>query len=291
MRATANGIEIEYDTFGCADNPAVLLVMGLGCQMTLWEAEFCEMLADRRCYVIRFDNRDVGLSTWFDADGVPDIGQVLGAVLAGGSVDVPYLLTDMAGDAVGLLDALGIEAACVVGASMGGMIAQTMAIRHPDRVKSLVSIMSETSDRAEPRPEAEVLARLMAPPVADRGARIEQSVETWRILCGPVFPFREEQIRARVTRDDDRAFHPHGTARQLAAILASGSRREALGGLEIPALVIHGDADPLIPVGCGRITAEAIPDATYWEIEGMGHHVPMELSEYIAIAIADLATR
>jgi len=290
MRASANGIEIEYETFGDHDGAPLLLIMGLGCQLTLWESEFCEMLATRGCYVIRFDNRDVGLSTKFDSAGVPDMPSLLAAAAEGDKSVAPYLLEDMATDAIGLLDFLGVEKASLVGVSMGGMIAQEMAIHFPDRVKAMVSIMSATGDPNEPRPKAEVLLQTMTPPPPGREARIEQSVELWRMLSGPGFPFPEEQIRARCARDYDRCFYPQGTSRQMAAINASDSRTEALGKLDLPTLIIHGDADPLIPVGCGRITAAAIPDAELMEIEGMGHDIPADLAMAFAAAIAALAT-
>lgn len=285
MRASANGIEIEYETFGDPNDAPVLLIMGLGCQLTLWESEFCEMLADRDCHVIRFDNRDVGLSTKFDSMGVPDISSLLQMAARGEDAAAPYVLDDMARDTIGLLDALAIDATNVVGLSMGGMIAQVMAIQFPERVRSLVSIMSATGDPDQPRAEPAVWAQIMEPPRPGRQARIEQAVELWRVLSGPRFPFPEEKIRANCTRDYDRCFYPEGVNRQLAAIIMSGSRTEALGELDLPTLVIHGDADPLIPVGCGRMTAAAIPNARYMEIEGMGHHIPNELATEIAASI------
>jgi pimeloyl-ACP methyl ester carboxylesterase len=291
MRASANGIEIEYDTFGERSGSPLLLIMGLGSQLTLWEPEFCESLADKGCDVIRFDNRDVGLSTKLDSAGVPDIPRLLAAMAVGEKVDVPYLLDDMAADAVGLLDALDVDRAAVVGMSMGGMIAQLLAIGHPERVQSLVSIMSATGDPSEPRSDPAVLARLLAPPPPEREARIEQSVELWRLLSGPGFEFPEERIRARCARDHDRSFYPEGAVRQFAAIVAGGSRTAALGELDLPTLVIHGGADRLVPVGCGRMTADVIPGAEFVEIDGMGHDIPVEIAEDIATMIAALATR
>ncbi len=286
MRAPVNGIQIEYEALGDADAEPLLLIMGMGGQLTAWDDEFCEVLADRGHFVIRFDNRDVGLSTKFDSVESPSMMGLMVAAAQGERADAPYLLDDMADDAAELLDALAIESAHIVGASMGGMIAQTLAIRHPARVRSLVSIMSATGDPDQPRSDPAVLAMLMAPPPPGREARIEQSVEVWRTLAGPGFPFDEERTRGRSAQAYDRCFYPEGTGRQLAAIIASGSRTEALGRLDVPTLVIHGVADPLIPVGCGRMTAEAIPGAELLLIEGMGHDVPPALGETLIDAIA-----
>ena len=181
-RARANRIEIEYESIGDPEDPPLLLVMGLGAQMILWPDEFCEALADRGHHVVRFDNRDVGLSTKLDPAGLPDVMGALGAVAQGRPVDAPYRLADMAADAAGLLDALDLPSAHVVGASMGGMIAQTLAYRHPARVKSLVSIMSSTGSPSVPPAKPEVVGRLMMPPPGNRQAAIDQSVETWKVI-------------------------------------------------------------------------------------------------------------
>lgn len=286
MQVTANGIEIEYETLGDPAVDPLLLIMGLGGQLTAWDDELLRMLVDHGHFVIRFDNRDAGLSTKFDSAEVPNMTELMVAPPQGRTPDVPYLLDDMAEDAAGLLDALDIERTHVLGVSMGGMIAQTLAIRHPTRVKSLVSVMSATGDPDQPRSDPEVLAKLMTPPPPDREARIEQSVEIWRMLAGPGFPFDEDRARARSSRAYDRCFYPVGVGRQLAAIIASGSRAEALGRLNIPALVIHGQDDPLVPVGCGRMTAEAIPGAELLLIEGMGHDIPPALFETFTDEIA-----
>jgi len=286
VQVTANGIEIEYETLGDPAVDPLLLIMGLGGQLTAWDDELLRMLVDHGHFVIRFDNRDAGLSTKFDSAEVPNMTELMVAPPQGRTPDVPYLLDDMAEDAAGLLDALDIERTHVLGVSMGGMIAQTLAIRHPTRVKSLVSVMSATGDPDQPRSDPEVLAKLMTPPPPDREARIEQSVEIWRMLAGPGFPFDEDRARARSSRAYDRCFYPVGVGRQLAAIIASGSRAEALGRLNIPALVIHGQDDPLVPVGCGRMTAEAIPGAELLLIEGMGHDIPPALFETFTDEIA-----
>jgi pimeloyl-ACP methyl ester carboxylesterase len=286
MRATANEIEIEYDTFGPSDGDPLLLIMGLGAQMTLWDEEFCEMLGELGHRTIRFDNRDVGLSTWFDDAGLPDMVQLMTASAQGETVSSPYSLYDMADDAAGLLDALSIERAHIVGASMGGMIAQALAIRHPKRLRSLVSIMSSTGHPDAPQAKPEVLGKLMAPPPETREARIEQSVDLWRTIGSPGFETDYDRIRARSGRDYDRAFHPEGTVRQMAAVVANGSREERLAEVKVPTLVIHGAADPLVPPGCGERTAQAIPGANLLMIDGMGHDLPPQLFRRISDAIA-----
>ena len=223
----ADGIEIVYDTFGEPSAPPVLLVMGLGGQMIAWDEDFCAALAAQGYWVIRFDNRDVGLSTRFDEAGVPDVAALMQAVTQGKAIQAPYALRDMADDAVGLLDALEIESAHVVGVSMGGMIVQEMAIHHADRVRTMTSIMSSTGDPELPLPKPEAAAILVTPVPTDRTGYIENSVQTWQVLGGPGFPFDEERIRERAELFFDRGLSPAGTVRQLAAILASGSRKEA----------------------------------------------------------------
>lgn len=291
MRATANGIEIEYETFGPPDGEALLLIMGLGAQLTLWDPEFCEELADRGYYAIRFDNRDVGLSTYFDHAGVPDLTRLTSGAREEANFEIAYSLDDMADDAVGLLEALSIERAHVVGASMGGMIAQAVAIRHPRRVRSLVSIMSATGNPDGPQAKPAVLAKLLAPPAANREAQIEQSLELRRTIGSPGFPFDQRRARRNAARDYDRAFHPQGAARQTAAIASHGDREAALRQLAVPTLVIHGSDDPLVPLGNGERTARAIPDAELLVIEGMGHDIPPDLFARIADAIAGNAKR
>ena len=290
-RIKANGIEIEYETFGSESLEPLLLVMGLGGQLTLWHEDLCRALVDRGHFVIRYDNRDVGLSTKFDAAGVPNLLEIAVALQQGQQPEAPYSLDDMADDAAGLLDGLGLDSAHVCGASMGGMIAQTLAIRHPARVRSLVSIMSSTGNPDLPQAKPEVMAKLMAPPPPDRDAAIEQSVDTWRTIGSPGFVFDEDFIRERAARDYDRCYSPGGTARQSAAIVAHGSRRDALGRVAVPTLVIHGADDPLVPVEGGHDTAQAIPGAELLIIEGMGHDMPVELHDRLADAIAGTAKR
>jgi pimeloyl-ACP methyl ester carboxylesterase len=288
-RARANGIEIEYEEFGNARDQPVLLIMGLGAQMILWDEAFCESLAGRGYRVIRFDNRDVGLSTWLDHLGAPNLLAVMSARLLGQKVDAPYLVSDMAADAAALVGALGIDAAHVVGASMGGMIAQAMAIEHPARVLSLTSIMSSTGEPALPQPKPEAREVLLSRAPRDREQAIERAVRIFRAIGSPGFPFDEERIRGHAARSFDRAFNPAGAVRQLTALAASGSRKRALGALRVPTLVIHGSDDPLVPVTCGVDTAESIPGAKLVVIEGMGHDLPCQAWPRIVGAIDDLA--
>lgn len=273
-RVDANGIHLEYDTFGRPSGRPLVLIMGLGAQMILWDEDLCEAFAARDFFVVRFDNRDVGLSTKFDHAGVPNVFTVLQAAATGGPVDAAYTLNDMADDTVYLMEALGIERAHVVGASMGGMIAQTMAIRHPARLLSLTSIMSTTGNPEVPPATPEAMRVLLTPVPADREAYVERSMRSWRVIGSPGFPFEEERVRARSGRSFDRSFHPAGIARQLVAIIASGNRKEALGSVTVPTLVIHGDADPLARIEGGRDTAAAIPGAELLVIAGMGHDLP-----------------
>jgi pimeloyl-ACP methyl ester carboxylesterase len=285
-RARANGIELEYDTFGDASSPPVVLIMGLGAQMILWDEEFCGALAARGFWVVRFDNRDVGLSTKLDDAPVPNVFSAISAAATGQHVDAPYTLSDMADDTVYLMEALGIDRAHVVGASMGGMIAQTLAIRHPDRLLSLTSIMSTTGNPEVPPATADAMRVLLTPVPAERDAYIERSVRTWRVIGSPGYAFDEERVRRRSARSFDRAFYPAGIARQLVAIIASGNRKSALRSVTVPTLVIHGDADPLARVEGGRDTAAAIPGAELLVIEGMGHDLPPGAWPRIIDAIA-----
>jgi pimeloyl-ACP methyl ester carboxylesterase len=285
LKASVNGLEIAYDTFGDRSYPAMLLVMGLGAQMIAWDEEFCQELSSRGFFVIRYDNRDVGLSTRLDELGIPDIPGMLQAGMEGKDLEAPYYLRDMADDAAGLLDVLDIGKAHVIGASMGGMIVQELAIRHPDRLLTMTSIMSNTGNPALPPPQPEAMAILMQPPPLDRAAYIEDSVKASKLLHGSKLPFDELRARERAGRVFDRGLSPAGSARQLAGILASGSRKQALGSVHVPTLVIHGDADPLVPVEGGIDTAEAIPNAKLMIIEGMGHDLPPVVWQRVKEAI------
>ncbi|HXZ84825.1 MAG TPA: alpha/beta hydrolase [Myxococcota bacterium] len=283
---SANGIRIEYDSFGERGGEPILLVMGLGGQMLLWDEEFCQRLADRDHYVVRYDNRDVGLSTHFDAHGLPNLPQLMMDAAAGRPLSVAYTLDDMADDAIGLCDALELERVHVVGASMGGMIAQTIAYRHPARLRSLVSIMSSTGAPHLPQAKPELIARLAGPPPVGREATIEAGVEMWRMISGSGYPFDEELVRERSGVMYDRAHHPEGQARQLAAILAHGDRSPRLASVRAPTLVIHGEDDPLVPVEGGKHTAESIPDAELLLVPGMGHDLPRPLYGKLVDAIS-----
>ena len=284
-RAKANGIELEYDEFGDPRAPALLLVMGLSAQMISWEEEFCERLAEAGPFhVVRFDNRDIGLSTSLDELGVPEPFKVLA-----GEQEPAYTLDDMADDAAALLDALGIEQAHLVGASMGGFIVQLVAIRHPEKVLSLTSIMSAPGgirDNVPGTPEANQV--LVVVPPSDREGLIEHGVRVSRLLVGPVY-FDEADARAKRARAVDRSVRLAGTARQFGALAAAADRTERLKKLNLPALVIHGEADPLVPIENGRRTAAAIPGARLVTFEHMGHDLPKPLWPAIIAAIAELA--
>jgi len=290
-RARANGIEIEYDEFGAKTASAMLLIMGLGAQMILWREDFCEQLAKRGYRIIRFDNRDVGKSTTFAHLGMPDVIAATTASLMRQPINAPYLLRDMAADAVGLLDALGIDRAHVVGASMGGMIAQTLAIEFPERVRSLTSIMSTTGDPTLPPPKPEAMGALLSPLPNNRDEAIERSVFVFRTIGSTGFPFDEAEIRDLASQSYERGFEPAGVTRQLVAIMASGSRTTALASVRVPALVIHGTDDPLIQVDSGRATAAAIPNAELLLIEGMGHDMPRPVWPRMVDAICAVAGR
>jgi pimeloyl-ACP methyl ester carboxylesterase len=290
-RVAVNGVEIVYDTFGESSAPPLLLIQGLGMPMIGWDEEFCEALAGRGYWVIRFDNRDAGLSTQFDSAGAPDVRALSQGMARGEGIQAPYTLDDMADDALGLVDVLNVASGHVVGVSMGGMIAQVMAIRHPERVRTLTSIMSSTGAGGPPRPKAEAQWILFTPTPTERDAYIEHSVRVWRMLNGSGFSFDENRARARAGRIFERGLNPAGTARQLVAIWASGSRKAALNSLTVPTLVIHGDADPLIPVEYGIDTANSIPGAELVIVKGMGHSLPPVAVPQIIDAVARHACR
>lgn len=287
--AIANGISIEYEVFGDSASPALLLIAGNGAQVFFWDAEFCNALVREGFFVIRFDNRDAGLSTKFDQAGVPDFQAAIDALMAGKPVHSAYTLDDMATDSVGLLAALGIEKAHICGASMGGMIAQVVSCRHPERTLSLTSIMSTTGNPTLPQGNPEALAAVLAPVPEEREAYIEHNLNVWRKIWSPGFPFEETRARAFLEKSYDRAYYPQGGVRQNIAILANGDRSEALSKVLVPTLVIHGTDDPLIPVECGIATAQAIPHAKLLLINGMGHDMPKETWRKIVEAIAEVA--
>jgi pimeloyl-ACP methyl ester carboxylesterase len=279
--AKVGELEICYETFGSPDAPALLLVMGLGTQMIGWPQAFCEALAARGFHVIRYDNRDSGRSTHLRQYRPPSIKQLL---LRDKSA-ARYSLADMADDGVGLLDQLGIERAHVAGASMGGMIAQTMAARHPDRVLSLASIMSNTGHRWKGTPGLRVYPMFMRRPADNREGAIESTISTFRLIGSPGFPFEEDELRRMAQLSYERGYNPAGTARQLAAIVAAGDRVAELRRISAPTVVIHGTRDRLVRPSGGRETAKAIPGAQLVEIDGMGHDLPRGAWERIIDAI------
>ena len=292
MKAQANGIEIEYEDYGANDAPPVLLIMGLGAQLTLWPMPMVDQLVERGYRVIRYDNRDVGLSTKFDDQPAPAITAIVAALMTGAQPDVPYLLADMARDAVGVLDALGIAKAHIMGASMGGMIAQMVAALHPDRVLSLTSIMSTTGNPMLPPASPEAMAVLTQRPTgSDEDAIVAFGVRAERTIGSPGYPADEATLSERVRASYRRMHYPPGFARQMAAIVASGDRREALKKITAPTMVIHGADDPLVPLAGGRDTAETIPGARIVEIPGMGHNLPEPLIGQVLDAFEQVATR
>ena len=285
--ADANGISISYEDHGDPAAPPILLVMGLGGQLTLWPIELVEALVARGFRVIRYDNRDVGLSTKFAAAGVPNVKWLLVKSLIGLPVRVPYRLSDMARDGIGLLDHLGIPAAHIVGASMGGMISQHIAATFPDRTLSLTSIMSTTGNRRLPRAQPEAMKMLAnRPQTSDPEELVAFSVRAARVIGSPAYPAAEERLQARVRADHARSWYPQGFARQMAAIIADGDRRAMLRKVSAPTLVVHGDADPLVPVAGAHDTAASIGGARLHIIPGMGHDLPVELVEEMAGQIA-----
>lgn len=283
-KAKVNNIEIEYDTFGDPSSKPLLLVMGLGGQMIAWIDEMCEGLANQGLYVIRFDNRDVGLSTKFDEAGLPNLLEINAAIARGEKPEVPYTLEDMADDAIGVLDDLNVEKAHICGASMGGMIAQVIAYRHPSRVLSLTSIMSTTGNPDLKQPTRELMQELFKPLPIEREASIEEGVKRGHLTYG-TFPYNGEQARTMRTKAYDRCFYPVGIMRQAAAISASGNRKPKLASITVPTLVVHGREDPLIPFEGGIDTAEAISGAELLIIDGMGHSFPPEVAPQILEAL------
>lgn len=277
-QARANNLNLEYETFGDRAHPALLLVMGLGAQLVFWPDEFCQALADAGHYVIRFDNRDVGLSSKIEHPTRPKLARAALASMFGIKVKAPYTLDDMAQDTVGLLDALDLRSAHLVGVSMGGMIAQIVAARHPARVDSLTLIMTTSGNPRLPGPRLDLRLRLVRPPAGfDRDTLIRHSMETWRLIGSPGFPPEEQALRTKVERAYDRSSYRHGLARQTLAILVSGSRVPLLRRIEAPTLVLHGQDDPLVPVACAHELAQHIPGARLEIIPGMGHDLPAAL--------------
>ncbi len=287
--ASVNGLTLCYDTFGDKDAPTILLIMGLGAQMVLWDDEFCATIAERGFHVVRFDNRDVGRSARIEMPVKVDFADLIQKQMKGEKIDSPYLLRDMAADAVGLLDHLGVTRAHVVGASMGGMISQEIAINFPDRLLTLTSIMSTTGNPMLPPPAPEAVAVLLTPPPTTLEEYVANFVRTWRVLRAGSFPADEAKDEARARRFFARGLNPMGVARQMLAIFASGDRRARLAKVRTPTLVIHGDVDPLVRLEGGQDTANSIPGARLLIVQRMGHALPIELWPQFVDAIVDHA--
>ncbi|HEX2709023.1 MAG TPA: alpha/beta hydrolase [Solirubrobacterales bacterium] len=285
--APANGIELAYQELGDPGGEPLLLVMGLATQMIAWDESFCSLLADRGFRVVRFDNRDTGRSTKIDSAGVPSRVDMM----TGRRATAPYLLRDMARDMTGLMDHLGIDSAHLVGASMGGMIVQSAAIAHPERVRSMVSIMSTTGSRRTGLPSLKAFGVLLGKPPRGREATIERVVKTFRVIGSPGYPFEEERVREIAGLSFDRGHSEAGVARQLHAITASGNRTRALRSVRVPTTIIHGKSDHLVRPAGGKATARAIPGARLKMIDGMGHDLPGALWPAFVEEIASNAAR
>jgi pimeloyl-ACP methyl ester carboxylesterase len=281
----ANGIDICYEIFGEAAAEPMVLIMGLGAQMIHWDDDFCRRLAARGFRVIRFDNRDIGKSSKLSGGKRLTALELLKLRFLRIPIEAPYKIYDMALDVIGLMDALGIKSAHLVGASMGGMIAQEIAISFPERVRSLTSIMSTTGNPKVPPPTREATAVLMAPPAASKEEYFDRYAQTWKVLRAGSFPEDEALDRARAERTFERGLNPAGVGRQLRAILASGSRKKRLASVKAPTLVIHGTVDPLVRPEGGKDTAASIPGAKLLMIEGMGHALPIPMWPQIIEAI------
>ena len=287
---TANGLTIHYDEHGNADDPPILLVMGLGAQMTLWPMEFVEELTSQGFRVIRYDNRDIGLSQKFDGERAPGLVRHMLFKRFGFSPKVPYTLSDMADDGIALLDALGIDRAHVVGASMGGMIAQLMAVNHADRLLSLTSVMSTTGNPRLPQAEKSAMKALTTPPPSmEEDVLVEHGVGIARAIGSPGYQAPDDRLRTRVREGIQRSVYPEGMPRQMAAIIDDGDRRRRLKDVRVPTLVLHGEADPLVRLEAGKETAASIPGARIKTYPGWGHDLPVELMVPLAGDIAEHA--
>ena len=284
----ANGINLCYDEVGDAKAPVILLIMGLGTQMIAWPDAFCLTLAQRGFRVVRFDNRDIGLSTKIENAALVDLVAAFSRAMAGKPVEAPYTLDDMAADAIGLMNVLRVNRAHLVGASMGGMIAQIVAAKYADRARSLTSIMSSSGDPGLPPGKPEAISALLSPRPAstDRETIIREGVRVLSAIGSPGFPTSDAELRAKVERSADRSYYPPGAGRHLLAVLASGSRVELLKKISMPTLVIHGADDPLVPVEAGEDTARHIPGARLKIIPGMGHDLANGLIPILVEAIA-----
>lgn len=282
----ANGLTLEAETFGDAMHPAIVLIMGLGCQLVVWPVAFCETLAAAGFYVVRFDNRDIGLSEKIKGARDPQFFKNILRSKLGLKVRSPYTLSDMAKDTLGLMDALGIQRAHIVGLSMGGMIAQTLALDHAERLLSLTSIMSSSNNPRLPQAKLKVQKRLVRRPKSrERDALIDHGAETWMVLASPHAIASEDERRALATLSVDRSIYPRGYIHQLLAILASGSRHKRLPEIKLPTLILHGEDDPLVPVAAGYEQAKLIPGAQLEVLKHMGHDLPAPLLPRLAALI------
>jgi len=286
-KISANGIELEYQTHGPHDAPAILLVHGLGAQLTLWPEALIDALVERGFRVVRYDNRDIGLSQKFESYGVPNLQALTAKVMSGEKIPAPYLLSDMAADGIALAQALELKRPHVVGVSMGGMIVQQMAIQSPDRIASMTSIMSSSGRRGLPPGKPEAMKALLTPPANDeRETVIAHGIALRKVIGSPGYPTAEAELRALVERNVDRSFYPQGAARQYNASLASGGRVKELPGVKSPTLVIHGSEEPVVPLPAGQDTAALVPGAKLEVIDGMGHDLPKALMPKMAQMIA-----
>jgi pimeloyl-ACP methyl ester carboxylesterase len=282
----ANGIRLCYESFGKRGDPALVLIMGLGAQMVVWPDDFCAQLAAQGRWVVRFDNRDIGKSTWLTEERPPSILEVFNGLATGKPVTPRYTLLDMAKDTIGLLDALGIERADIVGASMGGAITHELMTAFPERLRTATTIFAPSGDPNSPPATPEAMANLMKARPTERDAFIDTYTNTWRVLNADHFPFDEEATRREGALCFDRGVNPHGVGRQMLAIVASGNRKAALRATTTPALIIHGTLDPLVPFGVGEDLAQTIPGVKFEVVEGMGHNLPRPAWPQMLAAIA-----
>jgi pimeloyl-ACP methyl ester carboxylesterase len=286
----SNGLTLNFDSFGDPQHPAIILIMGLGTQMIFWHDEFCKQIAVMGFWVVRFDNRDIGKSSWLNKAKTPGKLSTLSNVLFNRRLKTPYLLDDMADDTLGLMETLNIDSAHLVGASMGGMIAQCIALKMPSKVKTLTSIMSTTGNRSLPKPRPSVSIKLAARVPKSTEAYLNHALSLWRLIHGAHYPFNTEDVTQLLQQAFQRGTNPNGVIRQFCAIIASPDRTQALSNLNIPSLVVHGDMDPLVPVQCGIATANAIPNAKLCIFKGMGHTLPQSLWSDIINEISLLTT-
>ncbi len=287
-QANVNGIQIEYETFGDKNSPALLLIAGLGAQLLYWQEEFCIKLAEQGYFVIRFDNRDTGLSTKIEGLTAPELMGKIGGFFMGNKSSVPYGFNEMADDGIGLLDALDIDKAHIVGKSMGGYIAQTLCINYPDRILSLTSIFSHTGDLKSFHPTQEVLEMMLTPAPDDREGFVDHLIKFFKITYGTGKSFNEGFYRNLVSKSFDRCSDRKGVMRHYLAILSQKDRTQDLENINVPALIIHGDEDPLVPLAGGEATADAIPDSKLKIIKGMGHVMP-NLDAYWSEILVEMA--